>query len=122
MQMTQGRTGDGGYKPFTYRDLREALMTSQINSYTGMLERRSTDGQLKVNYLQENAQTFSAANVVERAERRRVSFTVDEQTVDLRKISTFMQFTAEELRSRNDFVGFLTTRIVRAVANRLERS
>ena len=119
-QMTQG-TGGTGYKPFSYRDLREALMTSQINSYTGMLERRSTDGQLKVNYLQETAQTFAASNVAEGGEGGESNFTVAEATVDLKKISTYMQFSAEELRSRNDFVGFLTTRIVRAVANRLEQ-
>ena len=43
--------GTAGYKPFSYRDLREAILTQQINSYTGMLQRRSTEGQIKVNYL-----------------------------------------------------------------------
>ena len=90
-QMTQGSSGTG-YKPFSYRDLREALMTSQINSYTGMLERRSTDGQLKVNYLQETAQTMGATNVGEGAQGGESNFTVAEASVDLRKISTFMQF------------------------------
>ena len=95
-------------------------MTSQINTYTGMLQRRSTDGQLKVNYLKENAQTFSVAKVAEAGAATESTFNVAEASVDLRKLATYMPFSAEELRSRNDFVGFLTTRIVRAVANELE--
>lgn len=128
--MTQTGTG-AGYKPFSYRDLREALMTSQINSYTGMLQRRSTEGQIKINYLQESAQSLSADVVrtgtpagnaeAPTAEFAESDFTVTEQSVDLRKIATKMHFSVEELRSRSDFVGFLTTRIVRAVANKLEQ-
>ena len=116
-----------GYKPFSYRDLREAIMSAQINSYTGLLQRRSTEGQLKVNYLQENGQSLNATAVstatgatAEGVASTESDFTVNEQTVDLRKISTHMNFSVEELRSRTDFVGFLTTRLNRAVANTLE--
>ena len=128
--MTQVGTGGAvatGYKPFTYRDLREALMTSQINNYTGMLQRRSTEGQLKVNYLQENAQTLNAGvagtavgATGEAVASTESSFTVTEQDVNLRKIATHMEFSVEEMRSRSDFIGFMTTRLNRAVANRLE--
>ena len=128
--MTQVGTGGAvatGYKPFTYRDLREALMTSQINNYTGMLQRRSTEGQLKINYLQENAQTLNAGvagtavgATGEAVASTESNFTVTEQDVNLRKIATHMEFSIEELRSRSDFVGFMTTRLARAVANRLE--
>ena len=83
-----------------------------------------------MNYLQENAQNFNAAVVstgqpAGNAEAPTTGFaesdfTVSEQSLDLRKIATRMEFSAEELRSRDDFVSFLTTRIVRAVANELE--
>ena len=112
-----------GYHPFSYRDLNEAILTRKINSYTPMLSRRSTQGQLKINYLRESAQDFASNLETEEnpsADFAESDFTFSEASVDLRKLANTMRFTAEELYSRNDFISLMTTRLVRGVMNRLE--
>ena len=64
--MTIGSSTTEGYTPFSFRDLTEAILSRKINSYTPMLPRMSTNGQLKVNYIAETAQDF--ASVLETTE------------------------------------------------------
>ena len=121
--MTIGTSTSEGYTPFSYRDLNEAILSRQINSYTPMLPRMSTSGQLKVDYIRETAQDFATnLETTENpgADFAESDFTFAEDSTELRKLANTMRFSAEEIRSRGDFISLMTTRLVRGVMNRLE--
>ena len=120
--MTQGGATTEGYKPFNHRDLMAGLMAREITNYTGLLQKRSTGGLVKLEYQRESQQDLDAGVTTETGSfaTHESDFTVDVEELSLRKVSTTANFSAEQMRGASSFVEFLTTRLQRAVANRVE--
>ena len=111
-----------GFHPYPYQDTRVALMSREIIAYSGVIQRRSTGNVHDFQYLQEDAQTLNAGNTTENpaADFPESDFTVNKKTDTMRKIASLMTFTTEQMGSVDNLIFFVTTRLIRAVANKLE--
>ena len=120
--MGSGTGTTAGYKPLTWQDMNVALMNREIIAYTGLLQRRSTDGRIEIEYLQETNKNNAAGATKEKPANPfpQSDFKVEKATDSLRKIATSADFTVEQMQTVPRFISFLTDRLVEFIGSKLE--